>query len=120
MFEITETALIRDISKGEGFARGVAGLGCRLALDDFGTRFGTFTHLKRLAIDYLKIDIEFVRDLVSSPANQHVVKAIVNLAEGFGCETIAEGVEDGDTLNLLKDFGVDFTQGYYLGRPSPL
>jgi len=68
---------------------------------------------------YLKIDIEFVRDLVTSSANQHVVKAIVNLAKGFGCQTVAEGVEDGDTLSLLRDFGVDFAQGYYLGRPVP-
>ena len=58
--------------------------------------------------------------LVSSSANQHVVKAIVNLAQGFGCETIAEGVEDSETLNLLEEFGVDFAQGFYLGRPAPL
>jgi PAS domain S-box-containing protein len=118
VFEITETALIRDMNKGEAFARGVADLGCGLALDDFGTGFGTFTHVKRLPIDYLKIDIEFVRELVASSANQHVVKAIVNLAQGFGCQTVAEGVEDGETLALLRDFGVDFAQGYHLGRPT--
>ena len=120
MFEITETALMRDIDKGEAFARGLAALGCGVALDDFGTGFGTFTHVKRLPINYLKIDIEFVRDLVASSANQHVVKAIVNLAQGFGCQTIAEGVEDGETLQLLRDFGVDFGQGFHLGRPAPL
>jgi EAL domain-containing protein (putative c-di-GMP-specific phosphodiesterase class I) len=84
------------------------------------SRYGTFTHVKKLPISYLKIDIEFVRDLVNSQANQHVVKAIVNLAQGFGCETIAEGVEDGETLELLKELGVDFGQGYYLGRPAPI
>ena len=120
VFEITETALIRDMNKGEAFARGVADLGCGLALDDFGTGFGTFTHVKRLPIDYLKIDIEFVRELVASSANQHVVKAIVNLAQAFGCQTIAEGVEDGETLALVRDLGVDFAQGFYLGRPAPL
>jgi EAL domain-containing protein (putative c-di-GMP-specific phosphodiesterase class I) len=120
VFEITETALIRDMNKGEAFARGVADLGCGLALDDFGTGFGTFTHVKRLPIDYLKIDIEFVRELGASSANQHVVKAIVNLAQGFGCQTVAEGVEDGETLALLRDFGVDFAQGFHLGRPAPL
>jgi PAS domain S-box-containing protein len=120
VFEITETALMRDIDKGEAFARGVVNLGCSLALDDFGTGFGTFTHVKKLPIKFLKIDIEFVRDLVSSSANQHVVKAIVNLARGFGCQTIAEGVEDGETLKLLKDFDVDFAQGFHLGRPAPL
>ena len=120
VFEITETALMRDVHKGEAFARGVVDLGCGVALDDFGTGFGTFTHVKRLPIDFLKIDIEFVRDLVTSSANQHVVKAIVNLAQGFGCQTVAEGVEDADALALLQDFGVDFAQGYYLGRPAPL
>jgi PAS domain S-box-containing protein len=119
-FEITETALMRDIDKGEAFARAVVDLGCSLALDDFGTGFGTFTHLKKLPVTYLKIDIEFVRDLVANPANQHVVKAVVNLAQGFGCQTIAEGVEDAETLRLLQDFGVDFAQGFHLGRPAPL
>jgi PAS domain S-box-containing protein len=120
VFEITETALMRDIEKGHAFARGVVDLGCSIALDDFGTGYGTFTHVKKLAVKYLKIDIEFVRGLVGSSANQHVVKAIVNLAQGFGCETVAEGVEDGETLKLLEDFGVDFAQGFYLGRPGPL
>jgi PAS domain S-box-containing protein len=120
VFEITETALMKTMEAGETFARGIAELGCPLALDDFGTGFGSFTYLKRLPIQYLKIDIEFVRDLISSPANQHVVKAIVSLAEGFGQQTIAEGVEDAETLALLKQYGVDFAQGYHLGRPAPL
>ena len=120
VFEITETAIMSDVAKGEAFARGIVDLGCTLALDDFGTGYGTFTHVKKLPITYLKIDIEFVRDLVTSPANQHVVKAIINLAHGFGCQTIAEGVEDAETLQLLQDFGVDFAQGFYLGRPTPL
>jgi PAS domain S-box-containing protein len=120
VFEITETALMRDIEMGHAFAQGVVDLGCSIALDDFGTGYGTFTHVKKLAVKYLKIDIEFVRGLVGSAANQHVVKAIVNLAQGFGCETIAEGVEDGETLKLLEDYEVDFAQGFYLGRPGPL
>ena len=120
VFEITETALMGDIAKGEFFARGLLDLGCGLALDDFGTGFGTFTYLKRIPIKFLKIDIEFVRDLGASAANRHIVKAIVNLAEGFGCQTIAEGVEDEATLSVLRDFGVDFVQGFHLGRPAPI
>ncbi len=120
VFEITETALMTDIEKGHAFAQGIVELGSSVALDDFGTGYGTFTHVKKLPIKYLKIDIEFVRDLVDSPPNQHVVKAIVNLATGFGCETIAEGVEDEETLELLREFGVDFVQGFYLGRPAPI
>lgn len=120
VFEITETALMRDMEKGAAFANGVVDLGCGLALDDFGTGFGTFTHVKRLPITYLKIDVDFVRDLEASLANQHVVKAIVNLAQGFGCKTVAEGVEDAGALALLQEYGVDFAQGFHLGRPAPL
>ena len=120
VFEITETAIMRDIETCHAFAHGIVALGCGIALDDFGTGFGTFTHVKKLDVKYLKIDIEFVRELIESSANQHVVKAIVNLAQGFGCETIAEGVEDAETLELLREYGVDYAQGYYLGRPAPL
>jgi PAS domain S-box-containing protein len=120
IFEITETALMHDIITGEAFARGLAALGCGLALDDFGTGFGSFTYLKKLPITHLKIDIEFVRDLVSNPANLHVVKAIVSLARAFGLKTIAEGVEDEQTLTMLRAEGVDSAQGYHLGRPCPL
>src|SRR5205823_2487264 len=108
VFEITETALMKDIDAGEAFARGLASIGCALALDDFGTGFGSFTYLKRLPISFLKIDIEFVRDLAANAANQHVVRAIVNLAEAFGQETIAEGVEDAATLEALRELGVDY------------
>ncbi len=120
VFEITETALMHDIGAGEAFAQGLADLGCGLALDDFGTGFGSFTYLKRLPISYLKIDMEFVRDLITNPANQHVVRAIVSLAQAFSLQTIAEGVEDEPTLQLLAKEGVDYAQGFHLGRPAPL
>ena len=120
VFEITETAVMRDLNQAANFARCVTRLGCRLALDDFGTGFGSLTYLKRLPIHYLKIDKEFVAGLVSSPTNQHLVKAILNLAQGFGQETIAEGVEDDATLELLRSYGVDFAQGFHIGRPACL
>jgi PAS domain S-box-containing protein len=120
VFEITETALMQDITAGEAFARGLATLGCGVALDDFGTGFGSFTYLKKLPITHLKIDIEFVRDLVTHPDNLHVVKAIVSLARAFSLKTIAEGVEDEQTLILLRAEGVDFAQGFHLGIPGPI
>lgn len=119
-FELTETALIRDAEASQTFAQGLANLGCHLALDDFGTGFGSFTYLKKLRAEYLKIDVDFVRDLVSNQANQHLVKAIVGLAKGFGYKTIAEGVEDAETLALLREYGVDYAQGFHLGRPAPI
>lgn len=120
VFEITETALMHDIDAGASFVRGLADLGCRFALDDFGTGFGSFTYLKKLPIDYLKIDIDFVRHLTTNPANRHLVKAVVALAHGFGAQTIAEGVEDEDTLALLRIEQVDFAQGFHVGRPAPV
>jgi PAS domain S-box-containing protein len=120
VFEITETALMGDLDAGETFGREITDLGCSLALDDFGTGHGSFTYLQRLNIAYLKIDIQFVRDLVSNTVNQHLVKAIVNIAHGFGQQTVAEGVEDGETLALLLEYGVDLAQGFHLGRPQLL
>ena len=119
VFEITETALMRDLTAAQAFARGLAEIGCGVALDDFGTGYGSFTYLKNLPIAYLKIDIEFVRDLVTNPNNLHLVKAIVSLARAFGLKTIAEGVEDEQALTLLRAEGVDFAQGFHLGRPGP-
>jgi PAS domain S-box-containing protein len=120
IFELTETALMGNIEAGEAFAKGLTGLGCGLALDDFGTGFGSFTYLKRLPMRYLKIDIEFVRDLITNPANQHLVRAIVSLAKAFNLQTIAEGVEDDETWDLLRQEGVDFGQGFHLGPPAPI
>jgi EAL domain-containing protein (putative c-di-GMP-specific phosphodiesterase class I) len=117
IFEITETALMENHDRGELFAEQLVRLGCRLALDDFGTGFASFTYLKRLHADHLKIDIEFVRELTHSERDQHVVKAIVALATAFGQETIAEGVENEETLRLLRQLGVTHAQGYHVGTP---
>ncbi len=119
VFEITETALMKDTDRGEAFAHGLAELGCGLALDDFGTGFGSFTYLKRLPVTHLKIDIEFVRDLVTNEANRSVVQVIVGLARAFGLRTVAEGVENEQTLERLRAEGVDYAQGYHIGRPEP-
>ena len=120
VFEITETALITDQGAARTFADRLHALGCRLALDDFGTGYGGFTYLKQLPVDFLKIDIEFVRDLPVNPASQHVVESVVALARAFGLQTVAEGVEGAQTLELLGELGVDYAQGYFIGRPGPL
>jgi PAS domain S-box-containing protein len=120
VFEITETGVLKDENAAAAFVERVKRLGCRVALDDFGTGYGGFTYLKRLPVDYLKIDIEFVRDLPQNPASRHVARAVVSLARGFGQKTVAEGVEDLETLELLRELGVDFGQGYGLGRPAPI
>jgi PAS domain S-box-containing protein len=118
--EITETALATDQAPAEAFVHQLAALGCRIALDDFGTGYGGFTYLKRLPVDYVKIDVAFVRDLAESAESQHVVAAIVNLAKGFNKHTIAEGVEEPETLDRLTKYHVDYAQGFAIGRPHPV
>ena len=117
--EITETSLVKNEVAAAQILQRLADLGCQIALDDFGTGYGGFTYLKRLPVHYLKIDIEFVRDLTTDRSNRAVVEAVVNLARGFGQKTIAEGVEDEATLALLAELGVDYAQGYLFGHPEP-
>jgi len=118
VFEITEAALLSDLAAGEAFAGALRGLGCGLSLDDFGNGTGGFDYLRGLNVQTLKIDIDFVRGLPDNSANQHLVQAIVALARSFGIETIAGGVEDVDTLALLRELGVDFAQGYAISGLS--
>jgi EAL domain-containing protein (putative c-di-GMP-specific phosphodiesterase class I)/PAS domain-containing protein len=120
VFEITETTLIEDDRSARAFVARLHALGCKVALDDFGTGYGGFTYLKQLPIDYLKIDVEFVSDLLYNPASRTVVQAIVKLAQGFGLKTVAEGVESGDTMDALRELDVDYVQGYHIGRPAAL
>ncbi len=120
VFEITETALIENDQAAYRFARGVRDLGCKVALDDFGTGYSTLTYLKSFPVDILKIDREFIRDAVDETPSRQIISAIVSLAQAFGLVTVAEGVEDRATFNLLARLGVDQAQGYLLGRPAPL
>jgi len=118
VIEITETAAIHDMARARAFCEGVAVLGCAIALDDFGSGFGAFQYLN-LPFDYLKIDGGFIRALPDSPKDQLVVQALVGLARGMGTRTIAEYVTDRATLELLRRYGVDYAQGFELGRPHP-
>jgi diguanylate cyclase (GGDEF)-like protein len=116
--EITETSAVSNMDLVRDLAERLAALGCGLALDDFGTGFGTFTYLKHLPISCIKIDRDFVKDLASDRADQRMIRAIVEIARASGQTTVAEGVEDVVSLDLLRRYGVDCAQGYYLARPS--
>jgi diguanylate cyclase (GGDEF)-like protein/PAS domain S-box-containing protein len=118
--EVTETAAIVNVDRARGFAHTLAELGCEFALDDFGAGFASFYYLKHMAFDYVKIDGEFIRNLPESRVNQLVVKAVVDIARGLGKRTIAEFVGDEETVSLLKRYGVDYAQGFYVGKPQPL
>ena len=119
VFEITETAIVEDEEAAKAFAEGLHRLGCKIALDDFGTGYASLTYLKQMPVDFLKLDIEFVRDLRVNTASRHVVQALVALARDFELQTVGEGVEDAETLVLLDELGVDFAQGFHIARPEP-
>ena len=120
VFELTETAAMANIEEAKAFAHRLRARGCRLALDDFGAGFGSFYYLKNLPFDYFKIDGDLIRGLAASQMDQLVVEAIVGIARGMGKETIAEFVTDDETVHLLEKAGVDYAQGYHVGRPRPL
>jgi PAS domain S-box-containing protein len=120
VLEITETAVLEHFDAAVEFAERLGPLGCRFALDDFGTGYGCFTYLRQLPVDFIKIDTSFVRDLPRSPEDQAIVRSIVAIANELGKQTVAEGVEDEHTLQMLYEYGVDQAQGYLLGRPQPV
>lgn len=119
LFEITETAAIGDLQEAIRFADLVHKLGAALCLDDFGTGFSSFSYLKYIPADIVKIDGQFIRDLTQDESNRLIVRAIAEVARGLGKTTVAEFVEDQETLDLLKRLGIDAAQGYHLGKPSP-
>jgi diguanylate cyclase (GGDEF)-like protein/PAS domain S-box-containing protein len=120
IFEVTETAAVADLDQARRFAESLTRIGCRFALDDFGAGFASFYYLKHLPISYLKIDGEFVRELFRTPTDQLLVSALVQVSRGLKIKTIAEFVGDQETLDLLRELGVDFAQGYHIGRPEPV
>lgn len=117
LVELTETAAISDLRDAERFIDALRQAGCTLCLDDFGSGFASFAYLKRLKVDVLKIDGLFIRNLPRERDNQVFVRSIIEVARGMGQRTVAEFVEDEETLHLLQEFGVDMVQGYYLDKP---
>lgn len=118
VFEITETAAIADLEEARAFIQELKDLGCLFALDDFGTGFSSLSLLKQLPVDYLKIDGSFIRNLATDPTDRELVRAIAQMARALGKETIAEFVSDAESVVLLRELGVDYVQGHYVGRPS--
>ena len=120
VFEITETAAIQDLARAIRFINALKQMGCRFALDDFGVGFTSFVYLREMAVDFVKIDGAFIRRLHEHAADQGIVKAITMIAREMGIRTIAEFVEQDATLDMLKQFGVDYAQGFLIGKPAPL
>ncbi|MHB1133960.1 MAG: putative bifunctional diguanylate cyclase/phosphodiesterase [Chloroflexota bacterium] len=117
--EITETAVVQDLALAERWVRRLKALGCRFAVDDFGAGFSSFSYLRSLSADVLKIDGSLIRTLAVDSTQRALVQAIQALAQTLGKETVAECVENESTARILQDLGVTYGQGYYFGRPGP-
>lgn len=120
IFELTETAAFYNLEEVRHFVRRIKSLGCRFALDDFGVGFSSFYYIKELEFDYLKLDGSFIANLPRNPNDQVFVRAMVEISRVFGLSVIAEWVEDRETADMLREFGVEFGQGYHFGKPAPL
>lgn len=116
--EITETAAMEDFELSARFVSALRTLGCRVALDDFGSGYTSFRHMKVLTVDIVKIDGAFIKDLANSPSNKLFVRTLLGLAEGFGLTTVAECVETEAEVSILEDEGADYLQGWFYGRPD--
>jgi EAL domain-containing protein (putative c-di-GMP-specific phosphodiesterase class I) len=118
-FEITETVAIANLSKAASLIWQLKELGCKFALDDFGSGMSSFAYLKSLPVDYLKIDGNFIKNIADNPIDIAMVEAITKIAHVMGIKTIAEYVENKIIMDKLNELGVDYAQGYYLGKPQP-
>jgi len=120
VFEVTETSAIMSVERARGFVDTIAQRGCALALDDFGAGFTSFHYLKHLEFAYLKIDGAFITDLMTDLTNQSLVRALSTMARSLGKRTVAECVSDDATVEWLRELGVNYAQGFHLGRPRAL
>jgi EAL domain-containing protein (putative c-di-GMP-specific phosphodiesterase class I) len=119
-FEITETVAISSLSKAHQFIAELKNLGCRFALDDFGSGMSSFYYLKNLPVDYLKIDGSYVNNLATDPVDRALVDSVNQIGHVLNMKTIAEFVEDEKTMKILAEIGVDYAQGYHIAKPEPL
>ncbi|MFZ5756364.1 MAG: putative bifunctional diguanylate cyclase/phosphodiesterase [Pseudomonadota bacterium] len=119
IFEITETAAIADIDATSQIMHKIKALGCQFALDDFGVGFSSLYYLKKLPVDYVKIDGSFIRNLHNDPDSQVLVRALVEVSRAYRLRTVAEFVEGSEILDILQVLGVDYAQGYHIDQPKP-
>jgi len=119
-FEVTETAAILNLERATQFIRQMKELGCQFLLDDFGSGMSSFTYLKQLPVNKLKIDGAFVRDIIDDEIDRAMVRSINDVGHAVGMETVAEFVENGEIVKQLALIGVDYAQGYGIAKPRPL
>jgi diguanylate cyclase (GGDEF)-like protein/PAS domain S-box-containing protein len=119
-FEVSETAVMNNVEHARRFINVLHGIGCKFALDDFGSGIGSFSQLRRLSIDYLKVDGSFTRDVDENSVSRDMLAATIKLSKSLDFLVVAEQVEDQGAFDALRELGVDFVQGYIVERPHPL
>jgi EAL domain-containing protein (putative c-di-GMP-specific phosphodiesterase class I) len=119
VFEITERETVRNLTLLEKFVRDVKMQGFSFAIDDFGSGYSSFQYIKRFPVDYIKIEGEFIRNMLHDEVYLAFIKSIVTLAKELHIKTVAEFVEDADILAAVTALGIDYAQGYHISRPSP-
>jgi len=119
-FEITETSVIRSVVEAGKLMSALREMGCQFAMDDFGSGLSSFDYLKKLPVDYLKIDGKIVRNILSDETNRIFVKSIIDIGHALGIKTIAEFVETDAILEVVRDLGADYAQGFFIHRPFEL
>jgi EAL domain-containing protein (putative c-di-GMP-specific phosphodiesterase class I) len=117
-FEITETVAVRNLSQVARFMERLRAVGCKIALDDFGAGMSSFTYLKNLPLDIIKIDGSFIRDMLTDPVSHVMVRAVTDIGHRLGLEVVAEWVTDAQTVAALTELGVNSVQGFSLHRPE--
>jgi len=118
VFEITETSAISNFEQTKAMVERLRSLGCRFALDDFGAGFNSYSYLKHFPVDILKIDGGFITNLINDSVDQLLVKSMIDIAHSLDKKVVAEYVENQQTMDLLQSYGVDFVQGYLVGKPQ--
>ena len=119
-FEITETGTISNMVKAADFVRTLRDIGCSFSIDDFGTGMASYNYLRELPVDYVKLDGRFIRNINSDPKDYEMVRSIHSLAKFLGQSTIAECVENEEVAATLRTIGIDYLQGWAVGKPKPL
>lgn len=117
-FEITETAAVENFEQTRDMILKIRALGCKFALDDFGAGFCSFNYLKTFPVDYVKIDGQFIRNLMNDETDQVLVRSMAEIANKLGKKTIAEFVETPELIAMLQEIGIDYGQGYVFGKPE--
>ncbi|HXA36150.1 MAG TPA: EAL domain-containing protein, partial [Steroidobacteraceae bacterium] len=119
-FEVTESSVVANLDHAQRFIAVLHGMGCEFALDNFGSGLSSFSTLRTLPMDYLKIDGSFINNLARDSVNQAMVAAMIELSRSLNFRVVAEQVEDQESLDTVTGMGIDFVQGFVIGRPQPL